>query len=102
MIAKISNVILISLTSGEKIIVWILIQVNARSCLYREKRAIEYIYEINGKHLEKVYLIKDLGVNFTPTLRFNTHIDTMVRETNRTLGFIFRTCSKFKNIIACK
>lgn len=68
----------------------------------RRKRAIEYIYEVDGINLEKVYLIKDLVVHFTPSHRLNTHIDTIVSEANRILGFIFRSCNKFKNIIAIK
>ena len=47
-------------------------------------------YKIDDKSLQKKILEKDLGVLFPINLKFNEHIDTIVKKANRQLGIIGR------------
>ena len=48
--------------------------------------------------LKQVYLIKDLGVYFTPKLSFSVHICKTVNKAFRMLGFVKRTLKPFGNV----
>lgn len=53
------------------------------------------------KYLKQL-IVSMIAITISHLRSDSTHIDTIVREANRTLSFIFRTCKKFKNIIAIK
>lgn len=55
-------------------------------------------YTIQGKKLEKVKCIKDLGILFDTKLKFEEHIKHITSKANRMLGFITRITKKFSNI----
>lgn len=55
-------------------------------------------YHINGITLEQVSSIRDLGVIFDSKLRFDLHIEEIIKKSYRMLGFIMRATSKFNNI----
>lgn len=54
-------------------------------------------YNINGVILEQVRSIVDLGVIFDSKLKFNEHIDLIVKKSYRTLGFIIRLTKRFRD-----
>lgn len=51
---------------------------------------------INGKKLEKVSEIRDLGIILDEKLNFSSHIDQIVQKSYKNLGFIFRSALDFK------
>lgn len=55
-------------------------------------------YMIGGQELERVESIRDLGVNFDTKLKFDVHIDGIVRKANKMLGFIMRITKDFRNV----
>lgn len=54
-------------------------------------------YTIDGVKIEKTNSIKDLGIVFDDSLRFNNHVNTITSEARRIIGFIFRQWPNFKN-----
>ena len=63
----------------------------------RKGNPINYVYSINGIALCKSALVKDLGVTFDPKLTFCHHIDSIVNDSYRNLGFIYRMGKELKN-----
>ena len=45
----------------------------------------------SGKDIQEPPEVKDLGVLFSPDLSFGTHIDKMRKQTNKLIGWVFRT-----------
>lgn len=62
----------------------------------RKKAVILYGYVIGSHTLERVDVIKDLGIFFDSKLCFDVHINYMFRKCNKLLGFISRACKAFK------
>ena len=44
-----------------------------------------------GSNIEEPAKVKDLGILFTPDLTFKIHIEKMMKEANRLIGWVFRT-----------
>lgn len=63
----------------------------------RKKNPIEFSYHFNNVQIERVYLVRDLGVYFDSKMLFSSHIDTIVTKAYRNLGFVIRTCSPFRS-----
>lgn len=61
----------------------------------RNKMVTEY--SVAGSKLEEVTTIRDLGVTMDCQLRFTDHIDNIVKNANKSLGFILRSSKGFKN-----
>lgn len=57
-----------------------------------------YSYHINGSPLERVFINKNLGIHFTPSLNFNHHINVTVCKALNVLGFIKRNTKMFSSI----
>lgn len=77
------------------------IDLNVKKCsvltmTHKPVRVI-YNYVVSGISLERVNFKKDLGVIFDEKLRFNEHIDKITRKAFQMLGFIFRSCKRFRN-----
>ena len=60
------------------------------------KRPMNTIYMLHGQVLEAVTSAKYLGVDISNTLSWNSHIDRVVGNANRSLGFI--RCNKNENV----
>ncbi|XP_074040340.1 uncharacterized protein [Leptinotarsa decemlineata] len=63
----------------------------------RKKDKIEYAYEMENITLARVSNVKDLGVRYDSTLSFKKHIETVVSQGLRSLGFVLRQSKHFRN-----
>lgn len=57
-------------------------------------------YFLNGIELERIFYIKDFGINYSPNLCFILHIDMLVNRSLEVLGFIIRYTKLFK-FVSC-
>ena len=63
---------------------------------------INFYYNINGVLLQKCNAYRDLGVIIDSTLSFVPHIEQMVNSSLRTVGFIIRNGTDFKDVFSIK
>jgi hypothetical protein len=79
---------------------------NIDKCQYirfsRNKSPIQFSYSIDGRNLERVEEIRDLGVLFDSKLSFKNHITGIRNRAMKSLGFMLRTVSGFKSIASLK
>ena len=61
------------------------------------KLEIRYDYNINLTLLENCEHVEDLGIIIDKKLSFNKHIDKVVKTSLKTLGFLIRSSTSFKN-----
>lgn len=75
-------------------------ELNVDKCFFlkftRKNRSIASEYFIDGKALQEVDKIKDLGIIVDRKLTFLPHIDDIVKRSSRMLGFIIRNSKIFK------
>ena len=57
---------------------------------------VKFDYHIEGTVLNRVSVIRDLGVVFDTSLTFRDHIDSIVTKAKKMLGFIFRMSKPFR------
>lgn len=63
----------------------------------RRKNPIIWNYNIRGEQIDRVAVIKDLGVHLDTKLSFREHYSITIAKANRNLGFIFRISSEFRD-----
>ena len=72
------------------------IRFNASKCkaltINRKKSPLNFIYKLDNVELERVSTEKDVGVNITNSLTWNTHIYSITTKANKLLGLLKRTC----------
>ena len=77
-------------------------ELNVNKCkvmqFYRKKETTQFNYQVNDVNLEKVNVIKDLGVYFDREMSFNDHIDYITNKALKMLGFLKRTLRDFNDI----
>ena len=77
------------------------LKLNAAKCkvltLSLRRNPVVGIYEINGVQLERVSVMRDLGVLIDQRLTFGDHVDSTVRKANRALGLLMRTLQTGKS-----
>jgi hypothetical protein len=56
----------------------------------RAKVQVIYDYSLNGQNLERVSVIRELGVLMDSKLTFSEHVDVTVSKVRQMLGFIMR------------
>lgn len=82
------------------------LELNVSKCLamrYTYKRNFpELYYKIGNSKLDEVSNVKDLGVWFDTTLKFDIHISQITNRANKLLGFIMRMSKDFTNIRCIK
>lgn len=49
-----------------------------------------HVYSFNGVHIQRVFEVRDLGILFDGKLTFKKHIDTIIMNSYRALGFVKR------------
>ena len=77
------------------------LKLNTNKCFYvsfcRNNSVIPSIYYINGQFLVKTDTIRDLGVIFDHRLSFSQHIIAITSSASKSLGFVMRSATYFKN-----
>jgi hypothetical protein len=63
---------------------------------------VTYDYSLNGQNLERVSVIRDLGVIMDSKLTFSEHVDVTVSKARQMLGFIMRVGRDFRDPYALK
>lgn len=63
----------------------------------KKKDIISSDYHIDDAVLMRVHTINDLGVTFDSKINFNAHIDKIVNESRRVLGFLKRRAKEFND-----
>ena len=71
------------------------ITLNVKKCFFinfslLKSRNIDFVYHINESIVERVTLIKDLGVTFTYNLNFSVHISNVTKKSLQMFGFMKR------------
>ena len=66
----------------------------------RKTNYLKFEYKVNDSPLVRVDSITDLGVTIKSNLSFDMHINRLVSEAYRNLGFVMRLTSDFSNIVA--
>jgi ribonucleases P/MRP protein subunit RPP40 len=79
---------------------------NVRKCkvitFSRAKVQVTYEYSLNGQNLERVSVIRDLGVLMDSKLTFSEHVDVTVSNARQMLWFIMRVGRDFRDPYALK
>ena len=82
------------------------LNLNATKCKImtytRKQQPLQYPYSILGNILERVIVLKDLGVTFDSKLTFSHHVNTKILEAGRMFGFIVRNCRGFNDLSVLK
>ena len=68
----------------------------------RKHSALHFGYSLSGVQLERVSIIKDLGVLIDTKLTFKDHVAYVVSKASSQLGFLFRFAKKFKDAYCMK
>ena len=80
------------------------IRFNASKCkaltITRKKSPLNFIYKLDNVELERVSTEKDVGVNITNSLTWNTHIHAITAKANKLLGLLKRTCPLLNDVSA--
>ena len=80
------------------------IRFNASKCkaltITRKKSPLDFIYKLDNLELERVSTEKDVGVNITNSLTWNTHIHAITAKANKLLGLLKRTCPLLNDVSA--
>jgi hypothetical protein len=63
----------------------------------RQRSPIHHNYSLNGTSLNRVFLYKDLGIHYSPSLNFEHHINVTVGKALKVLGFIKRNTNQFSS-----
>jgi hypothetical protein len=65
----------------------------------RKTKPLMFDYRIGNASLTRCFTFKDLGVTFDAQFTINEHVDTriIVASSVKTLGFIFRSCKRFRS-----
>lgn len=61
----------------------------------RKKKPILFNYNFNGIVIERVNMVRDLGVFFDGKMLLSDHVEKIVQRAYRNLGFVVRTCKPF-------
>lgn len=68
----------------------------------RKTRPIMFTYNFNNVVISRCEMVRDLGVYLDRKMLFSYHIDIIVTNAYRNLGFIIRTCRPFKSELSLK
>ena len=64
----------------------------------RKKSRLNFIYKLDNVELERVSTEKDVGVNITNSLTWNTHIHAITAKANKFLGLLKRACPLLNDV----
>lgn len=82
------------------------ININAKKCqtisFTRKRNPVTYNYNIQGIIIERVNVVRDLGVYFDSKLIMNEHIDHITHRAYKSLGFVQRVTQPFTDLLCTK
>lgn len=82
------------------------ITVSIRKCqcisFTRKKIPVFFSYNFDNQIIERVSVVRDLGIYLDSKMTFTAHFDNIVNRAYRNLGFVLRTCQPFKSITSLK
>ena len=82
------------------------LQLNIKKCNYirfsRSTCPLPHTYFFDGKPINRVDIVRDLGVLFDSKLTFSQHISACCSKALRMLGFVKRNTRDFKNIFTIR
>lgn len=82
------------------------VSLNVRKCnvisFSRKPTIVEHAYSINGTVLDRVGVIKDLGVWLDCKLSFKRHVDITIAKANSVWSLVKRFSKEFKNLYTTK
>lgn len=68
----------------------------------RKLKPITFDYKFNNTVIERVHIVKDLGITLDSKMLMNNHVDDIVNRSYRNLGFVMRTCAPFNSVQSIK
>jgi ribonucleases P/MRP protein subunit RPP40 len=68
----------------------------------RKKKPIIHTYNFNGAVIERVNVVRDLGVLLDSEMSMRDHINAISSRAFRNLGFVMRTCRPFRSVLCLK
>lgn len=68
----------------------------------RRRQPITFSYKLFDTTIERVHVVKDLGVLLDSKLTYSHHISYIVHKASRTLGFVFKIAKNFTDIYCLK
>ena len=68
----------------------------------RKRKPITFTYNISGHTLERVCIVRDLGVNLDSKLTFRDHYNDIITRGNRMLGFVCIIAKNFRDPLCLK
>lgn len=82
----------------------ITVNVNKCQCISysRKIHPVNFQYNFNGIIINRVKIVRDLGVIFDNKLSFSEHIDFVTTKAFKNLGFVIRSCKIFKDVGSIK
>lgn len=82
----------------------ITLSINKCQCISftRKNHPFIYDYNFNGVVVERVEVVRDLGVLLDAKMTMTDHIDYIINRAYRNLGFIIRTCKPFRQPLSFK
>ena len=66
--------------------------------IFRGSFVHNFDYKINGMVLDRVKLVRDLGIYFDSGWTFDNHIEFITSEASKLVGFIKRTTFKWRSV----
>lgn len=83
-----------------------MITVNAHKCqqisFTRKPKPFNFTYSLNNTPIEKVNVVRDLGVILDNKLTMSDHVDYISDKAYKNLGFVIRTCNPFSDLSCIK
>lgn len=64
----------------------------------RKRLPVVWTYAVGGEALERVYVVKDLGVLLDAKLTYDNHYCNIITKAIRNLGFLIRTAKEFRDL----
>lgn len=80
---------------------WCLNKLKLNIVKYKKIIILTYDCCISGYRLSRINSVKDLGINFDFKLTFTDHINIIVSNVYKALGYIYRNCQTFQNFNNC-
>jgi hypothetical protein len=82
----------------------ITLSINKCQCISftRKTNPLKFLYNFNGVVVQRVDVVRDLGVTLDAKMTMRNHVDLIVNKAYRNLGFVIRTCKPFRNLLSMK